>query len=46
MNLGLVHKIGKRKQLAHKHLTKARSNFVRLGPSPVLTKIDAALAEL
>jgi class 3 adenylate cyclase len=44
--LGTLHKIKKRRELALRHLSEARRIVEPAGPSPMLTRIDAALAEL
>jgi len=46
MNLGLVHKFGKRNELARKYLEEAKRIVSQSGPSPLLTKIETALAEV
>ena len=46
MILGLLHKAKKRKALARTHLTEARRIVSAFGPSPMLSRIEAALAEL
>jgi class 3 adenylate cyclase len=46
MILGLLHKAKKKKSLAASHLTEARRIVSAFGPSPMLTRIEAALAEL
>jgi class 3 adenylate cyclase len=46
MILGLLHKHKKRKALALRHLTDARRIMERSGDSPVLTRVNAALAEI
>jgi tetratricopeptide (TPR) repeat protein len=46
MILGLLYKAKKKKALAARHLTDARRIVSAFGPSPMLTRIEAALAEL
>lgn len=46
MILGLLHKTKKRKAPAMQHLTEARRIINPSGPSPMLTRIEVALAEL
>jgi len=46
MILGLLYKAKKRKALAARHLTEARRISSAFGPSPMLTRIESALAEL
>ena len=46
MILGLLYKTKKKKALAIRHLTESRRIISPSGPSPILTRIDAALAEL
>ncbi|MGB3247186.1 MAG: AAA family ATPase [Sulfitobacter sp.] len=46
MILGLLYKIKKKNALAKKHLTEARRIISPTGASPILTRIDDALAEL
>ena len=46
MILGLLYKAKKKKALATSHLTEARRIVSAFGPSPMLTRIEAALAEL
>jgi hypothetical protein len=46
MILGLLYKAKKKKALAASHLTEARRIVGAFGPSPMLTRIEAALAEL
>ena len=46
MVLGLLYKAKKKKALAVQHLTEARRISSQFGPSPMLTKIEAALAEV
>ena len=45
MILGLLYKIKKKPALALEHLTEARRIISQFGQSPVLARIDAALAE-
>jgi hypothetical protein len=46
MILGLLYKIRKKNALAARHLTEAQRIVSAFGPSPMLTRIEAALAEL
>jgi hypothetical protein len=46
MILGLLYKAKKKKALARTHLTEARRIVSAFGPSPMLARIEAALAEL
>ena len=46
MILGLLYKAKKKKALAVEHLSEARRIAGAFGPSPMLTRIEAALAEL
>ncbi len=46
MIMGLLYKAKKKKQLALKHLTRAQVVVETAGPSPMLTRINDALAEL
>jgi len=46
MILGLLHKAKKKRALAVQHLTEAKRIISQFGQSPLLTRIDAALAEL
>ena len=46
MNLGLLHKIAKRPDLARKYLEKARGPAELQGAATMIGKIEAALAEL
>jgi tetratricopeptide (TPR) repeat protein len=46
MILGLVYKTKKKKALAARHLTEARRIVSAFGSSPMLTRIEVALAEL
>jgi hypothetical protein len=46
MILGLLHKAERKCALAVQHLTKAKRIASQFGPTPMLAKIDAALAEL
>ena len=45
MILGLLYKAKKQKALARTHLTEARRIVSAFGPSPMLARIEAALAE-
>ena len=44
--LGLLYKTKKKRALALEHLTEAKRIFSQFGPSPVLTRVETALAEL
>jgi len=46
MILGLLYKAKKKRALAVQHLTEAKRITSQFGPTPMLAKIDAALAEL
>jgi class 3 adenylate cyclase len=46
MILGVLYKIKKKRVLAIRHLTEARRIVSQFGPTPMLVRIDAALAEL
>ena len=46
MYLGLLYKAKKKRALAFQHLTEAKRIISQFGPTPVLAKIDAALAEM
>jgi hypothetical protein len=46
MILGLVYKAKKNRTLAVQHLIEAKRIFSQFGQSPVLTRVEAALAEL
>ena len=46
MILGLLYKTRKRRVLALQHLTEARRIFSQFGQSPILTRVETALAEL
>lgn len=46
MILGRLYKIKKKNDLARKHLTEAQRIVAPTGPSPMLTRIEDALAEL
>jgi len=46
MMLGLLYKAKKKRTLAVQHLTEAKRLVAESGSSPILAKIDAALAEL
>ena len=46
MILGLLYKAKKKKALAARHLTEARRILSAFGPSPTLTRVEAALAEV
>jgi tetratricopeptide (TPR) repeat protein len=44
--LGLLYKVKKKPALALEHLAEAKKIFSQYGPSPVLTRVETALAEL
>ena len=44
--LGLLYKLKRNRALAFEHLTEAKRIFSQYGPSPVLTRVETALAEL
>lgn len=46
MILGLLYKVKKQRALAFQHLTEAKRIFSQFGQTPVLARVDAALAEL
>jgi hypothetical protein len=46
MILGLFYRAKKKRALALEHLTEAKRIVSQFGPSPILARIDAALAEL
>jgi class 3 adenylate cyclase len=46
MILGLLYKVKKKRPLAVRHLSEAKRIASQFGPTPMLAKIDAALAEL
>jgi hypothetical protein len=46
MILGLLYKIKKKRPLALEHLTEARRILSQFGQTPILARVDAALAEL
>ena len=46
MILGLLYKSKKKRALAVRHLTEAKRISSQFGPTPMLAKIEAALAEL
>ena len=46
MILGLLYKAKKKRPLAVQHLTEAKRIVSQFGPSPMLTKIETALAEV
>jgi class 3 adenylate cyclase/tetratricopeptide (TPR) repeat protein len=46
MMLGLLYQIKKKRALAVQHLTEARRLLCQIGQTPLLTRVDAALAEL
>ena len=46
MIMGLLYKAKKKRALAVQHLTEAKRIASQSGPTPMLAKIEAALAEL
>ena len=46
MILGLLYKAKKKRALAVQHLTEAQRIISQFGQTPMLARIDAALAEL
>ena len=46
MILGLLCKVKKKRALALQHLTKARQIFSQFGQTPILARVETALAEL
>ena len=46
MILGLLYKTKKKRALALQHLTEAKRIISQFGQTPMLARIDAALAEL
>ena len=46
MILGLLYKAKKKRELAHQHLAEAHRIISRFGQTPILARVDAALAEL
>ena len=46
MILGLLYKIKKRRALALQHLTEAKRILSQFGQTPILARVDTALAEL
>jgi class 3 adenylate cyclase len=46
MTLGLLYKIKKKRALALEHLTEAKRILSQFGQTPILARVDAALAEL
>jgi len=46
MVLGLLYKAKKKRALAVQHLTEARQILSQFGQTPILARVDAALAEL
>jgi hypothetical protein len=46
MILGLLHKAKKKREPAIRHLSEARRIVSQFGPSPMLSRIEAALGEL
>jgi hypothetical protein len=46
MYLGLLYKIKNKRPLALEHLAEAKRILSQFGESPILARVDAALAEL
>jgi hypothetical protein len=46
MILGLLFKVKRKRTLAFRHLTEAKRIVAQFGASPMLAKIEVALAEL
>jgi hypothetical protein len=46
MILGLLYKAKKKRALAFEHLTEAKRIFLQFGQTPVLARVEAALAQL
>jgi hypothetical protein len=46
MILGRLYKFKKKRALAIQHLTEAKRIVSQFGPTPILAKIEAALADL
>ena len=46
MILGLLYKTKKKRALARQHLTEAKRIFSQFGQSPILARVETALAEL
>ena len=46
MILGLLYKAKRKRALALEHLNEAKRIFSQFGQTPILARIDAALAEL
>jgi hypothetical protein len=46
MMLGLLYKTKKKRALAIQHLTEAERILSRLGQTPILARVETALAEL
>jgi hypothetical protein len=46
MILGLLYKATKKRALVLRHLTEARRILCQFGQTPMLARLDAALAEL
>ena len=46
MGLGLLYKAKKKRALAVQHLTEAKRIESQFGPTPMLARIETALAEL
>ena len=46
MNLGLLYKVKKNRPLAVQHLTEAKRILSQFGQTPILARVETALAEL
>lgn len=46
MILGLLYKVKRKRALALEHLNEAKRIFSQFGQTPILARVDAALAEL
>jgi hypothetical protein len=46
MHLGLLYKAKKKRAVAVQHLTQARKILSQFGQTPILARVDTALAEL
>jgi hypothetical protein len=46
MILGLLYKAKKKRALAIQHLTEAKRRLSQFGPTPILARVETALAEL
>ena len=46
MVLGLLYKVQKKRAAAFKHLTDAKRIFSQFGQTPILARVETALADL